>query len=280
MYTYPTVIGKKTFPKELTWIRCDSLSRDESPILHFCVNNSELHVDVFSHKKDRDPYYVKTRYLYENRFDDSNPIVFLSSLINSSEMSETLKGNVQSHSMDRNVLQVHSTQQLCAIPQPSTSNQRSQSSQQQQQIKRDIDKYVCDHVNRTAANGMTSVLVMMDRSGIFHGMEQISFEDGNLRSTPMVFPKLSDSQDKANKNSTLSAVQNADIQATYPSTFPVESGRKSNQVLNNHHPCSDDVKLKLIEKIKRQSSSTNWTPVPSSNIPIPSQSSNSGTVLV
>ena len=94
---------------------------------------------------------------------------------------------------------------------------------------------------------MTSVLVMMDRSGLLHDMEQISFEDGKFKSTPMVFTKLSDSQDKATTNSTLSAVQNANIQATHPTTLSVEPGRKSNQLLNTQHPCSDDVNLKLIE---------------------------------
>ena len=241
----------------LIWIHHDSLNQDQSPILHFCVKKYELHVDVFSKRKHLPFYCVKTRYLHEKESDGSLPVVCVLSIINS-EISQQPKGNVQSHSIG--YLSTQPTYQLCAIPQTSTSSDMAQS-KENELLSRNIrptavDQFVFDYVDKSAAHGMNSVLVMMDSSGHLHNMEQITYEDANLNATRLFYPtvKKSDGMDKTrneNTNSTQEKCNNLQSLGT--------SGSHK-QIQRNHIPCSSERMSKLKQKLGAQ---TNGNKFPS-----------------
>ena len=240
----------------LIWIRHDSLNQDQSPILHFCVNKYELHVDVFSKRKHLPFYYVKTRYLHEKESDGSLPVVCVSSIINF-EISEQPKGNVQSHSIG--YLSTQPTYQLCAIPQTSTSSDMAQS-KENKVLSRNIrptsvDQFVFDYVDKSAAHGMNSVLVMMDSSGHLHNMEQITYEDGNLNATRLFYPT-------GNKSDGMDSTKNENTNSTQEKGNNLQSlgtSRSQKQVQRNHTPCSVETMSKLKQKLGAQTNGNKFS---------------------
>ena len=233
----------------LIWIRRDSLNQDQSPILHFCVNKYELHVDVFSKRKHLPSYYVKTRYLHEKESDGSLPVVCVSSIINS-DISQQPKGNVHCHSIG--YLSTQPTYQLCAIQQTSTSSDMAQSKENELPSRNirptGVDQFVFDYVDKSAAHGMNSVLVMMDSSGHLHNMEQITYADGNLNATRLFYPRenKSDGMDNTkndNTSSTLDKCNNVQSLGT--------SGSEK-EIQRNNIPCSVETMSKLMQKLGAQ----------------------------